>query len=247
MNALEQNVFTEAWQTIGKAIARPRALLCVSAHWLTRGSKITANQEPKTIHDFGGFPKALFQVEYPAPGSPEIAAEIKSALAPVSAANLSQDWGLDHGTWSILKHMYPAADVPVLQLSIDNQAGPADFLKIGKALQPLRDQGILIMGSGNIVHNLQLTDWSRLSDHNFAFDWAREADNFVVKSIRDKKMDLLTRFDDFSDAMRMAVNSAEHFIPLLYVLGAAHENEAPQIFNEIAVGGAITMTSFRFG
>jgi 4,5-DOPA dioxygenase extradiol len=143
--------------------------------------------------------------------------------------------------------MHAAADVPVLQLSIDAGAGPADFMNIGKALQPLRDKGILIVGSGNIVHNLQLTDWSRLNDYNFSYDWAREADSFVKGCITEKKWESLAQFGKFSDAMKKAVNSAEHFIPLLYILGAAHANETPQFFNEIAVGGALTMTSVRFG
>lgn len=247
MNAIEQNVFTNAWKSVGDSLPRPRAVLCISAHWMTRGTQITADQKPKTIHDFGGFPKALYQVEYPAPGSPEIAREIQTALKGTAAATLSTDWGLDHGTWSILVHMHASADIPVLQLSIDATAREKDFMKIGQALRPLRDKGILIMGSGNIVHNLQLTDWSRLNDLDYGFDWARAADNFVATALKTKKWEVLTHFQDFSEAMQKAVNSAEHFIPLLYVLGAAYETETPEFFNQIAVGGALTMTSVKFG
>lgn len=247
MNAIEKNIFTDTWRSVGDSLPKPRAVLCISAHWLTRGSQITADQKPKTIHDFGGFPEPLYQVQYPAPGSPAIAGEVKNALSAVTTATLTGDWGLDHGTWSILMHMHSAADVPVLQLSIDAGAAPGDFMKIGKALQPLRDKGILIMGSGNIVHNLQLTDWSRLNDYNFVFDWAREADSFVTGCIKSKKWENLTQFGKFSEAMKKAVNSAEHFIPLLYILGAAEAGETPQFFNEMPVGGALTMTSVKLG
>lgn len=247
MNAIENNVFTAAWKRVADAIPRPRAVLCISAHWLTRGTQVTADSKPKTIHDFGGFPRELYQVQYGAPGSPEIAREIQAALKGTAAVTLSTDWGLDHGTWSILIHMHANADIPVLQLSIDATARESEFIKIGQALRPLRDKGILIMGSGNIVHNLRLTDWSRLNDLDYGFDWARAADNFVATALKTRKWEALARFQDFSEAMQKAVNSAEHFIPLLYILGAAYETEVPEFFNQVAVGGALTMTSVKFG
>jgi len=245
MNALEDNIFTKKWRTIGAELAAPRAILCISAHWVTQGSFVTANPMPKTIHDFAGFPAELHRVIYPAPGSPAIAEEICTALKIATRAESSEDWGLDHGTWSVLVHLRPAADIPVLQLSIDATA--TDFIKIGAALKSLRDQGILIIGSGNIVHNLRLVNWHRLNDIDYAFDWAREADAFVVEHIKEKKWDVLQQFNSFSVAMQTAVNSAEHFIPLLYILGAATIDEPVEFFNQIAVAGALTMTSMRFG
>lgn len=245
MNAIEDNICTQTWRTIGAKLSAPRAILCVSAHWVTEGSRVTANLNPKTIHDFGGFPAELYRANYPAPGSPAIAEEIRTALKLATSVDASEEWGLDHGTWSILMHLRPAADIPVLQLSID--ATTSDFMKLGAALKPLRDQSILIIGSGNIVHNLRLVNWHRLSDIDYAFDWAREADAFVAEHIKEKKWDSLQHFNTFSESMKTAVNSAEHFIPLLYILGAAYTDEPIEFFNQTAVAGALTMTSVRFG
>ena len=247
MNAIERNSFSESWRTLGEALPHPRAVVCISAHWLTRGTQVTSNTKPKTIHDFGGFPQALYQVEYPAPGSPAVAEEIKAALAEHTPVTLTEDWGLDHGTWSILRHIHPAADVPVLQLSIDSSASGETFFRIGEQLRPLRDKGILFVGSGNIVHNLRLVDWNRLNDKGYAHDWAREADALAQKLIRERDYAKLIQWTALGKSMELAVNSAEHYVPLLYILGLSHADEKPLFFNAEAVGGALTMTSVRFG
>ena len=247
MNAIERNSFSEKWRSIGEALPHPRAVVAISAHWLTRGTQVTSNKKPKTIHDFGGFPQALYQVEYPAPGSPDIANEIKAALGNHTPVTLTEEWGLDHGTWSILRHIHPAADVPVLQLSIDATASGETFFRIGEKLRPLRDKGILFLGSGNIVHNLRLVDWNRLNEKGFAHDWAREADAMVQKLIRERDYAKLIQWTALGKSIELAVNSAEHFVPLLYVLGLSHPDEKPEFFNAEAVGGALTMTSVRFG
>ncbi len=247
MNAIENNGFSATWKKIGAALPQPRAVVCISAHWLTRGTQITSNKKPKTIHDFGGFPQELFAVQYPAPGSPEVAEELKRALVGTCAATLTEDWGLDHGTWSVLVHMHAAADVPVLQLSIDAAASPDMFFKIGEKLRPLRDKGILFIGSGNIVHNLRLVDWARLNETGYAHDWAREADSLVVKLINAKDWQRLIDWKSLGKSAETAINSAEHYVPLLYILGLSHPAEKAEYFNAEPVGGAITMTSVRFG
>jgi len=247
MNAIEQNRFSQKWREVGESLAPPRAVVCISAHWLTRGTQITASAKPKTIHDFGGFPKQLFQVQYPAPGSPEIAKELQNALKGTVDATLTEDWGLDHGTWSILVHMHAKADVPVLQLSIDASVSPEKYVEIGRKLRPLRDQGILFIGSGNIVHHLGLVDWSKLDQIGFAHDWAREADTLIRRLVHEKDHKALAKWHELGKSVQTAVNSAEHFLPLLYILGLAHDSETESTFNAEAVGGAITMTSFRFG
>src|SRR6478609_5810713 len=173
MNAIEDNEFSQRWQTMGQEIIKPTAVLCISAHWLTRGTHITAMQNPKTIHDFGGFPQTLFNVQYPAPGNPELAKETASIIHKTQVG-LDHDWGLDHGTWSVVKHMYPNADIPVLQLSIDyNQPGEYHY-ELAKELAALRRRGVLIVGRGNMVHNLRMVDWSKMNAPEFGFDWAIE-------------------------------------------------------------------------
>ena len=247
MNAIENNPFSATWRRIGETLTRPRAVVCISAHWLTRGTQVTANERPKTIHDFGGFPRALYEVQYPAPGSPSIAREIQQTLKSTAATMLSEDWGLDHGTWSILVHLHKSADVPVLQLSIDATATAETFVKIGTALRPLRDNGILFIGSGNIVHNLGLVDWNRLNDINFAHDWAREADKIISGLVETKNVKSLSQWNKLPHSVQLAINSAEHYIPLLYIMGLSYPEEKAQFFNQSAVGGALTMTSVRFG
>lgn len=247
MNALERNVFSSQWREIGDGLIKPRAIVSISAHWLTRGTQITANENPKTIHDFGGFPRALHEVEYPAPGSPEIAHEIAAQLAGQTSVALSEDWGLDHGTWSVLVHMYPQADVPVLQLSMDATSSPETYFEIGRRLRPLREKGILFLGSGNIVHNLALVAWDKLGEVGFAHPWARKADATIRKLVHAKDHKALALWQTLGQSVVTAVNSAEHFFPLLYIIGLTHQDESAIEFNADAVGGAITMTSFRFG
>lgn len=247
MNAIESNIFSDKWKTLAAPLGDVRAVLVISAHWLTKGTQITAMEKPRTIHDFGGFPRALYEVEYPAPGSPAVAVEIAAALSALTEVGKDLEWGLDHGTWSIVRHIYPDADVPVLQLSIDTTSTAEHYFRIGEALRPLREKGILIIGSGNIVHNLRLVAWDRLNDLDYALPWAREADDLAQKLIREKKWDDLVQINRLPESMHLAINSAEHFVPLLYVLGAAHGDESPDFFNATAVGGALTMTSVRFG
>lgn len=246
MNAVEQNAFTAEWKNMFAELSGVRALLMVSAHWVTPGSQVTAMPQPRTIHDFGGFPRELYQASYPAPGSAEIAAEVIAALQP-RPAKADTSWGLDHGTWSILVHALPAPKIPVLQLSIDGKASPSDFFAIGRSLRPLREEGILVCGSGNIVHNLSRVDWSRLDEPGFAHDWAKEAAEISRDYLTNRQWQKLVDFPSLPQSMQIAINTAEHYVPLIYMLGAAYEEENLGLFNDVAVGGALTMTSVRFG
>lgn len=247
MNALEQNEFTDAWRDAAHGLPPVRAILMVSAHWLTPGTQVTAMEKPQTIHDFGGFPKELFAVDYPAAGAPGIAEEIIAQLNGVASVRKNFNWGLDHGAWSILVHMFPEANVPVVQLSIDADATPEHYFALGRALQPLRENGILIIGSGNIVHNLARVEWPRLNERNYAADWAREAMAFSGQLLAKKDWQRLIDFQKLPQTMHIAINSGEHYFPLLYVLGCAFENENVTLFNDVAVGGALSMTSVRLG
>ncbi|HRP68346.1 MAG TPA: 4,5-DOPA dioxygenase extradiol [Turneriella sp.] len=247
MNAIEENTFTAAWKKIGKNLHVPQAVVCVSAHWVTRGTEITAHPQPKTIHDFGGFPPALYEVEYPAPGSFEIAQLVQETLKPQINARLTDAWGLDHGAWSILMHIFPDAKIPVLQLSIDATLAPQAYFDMGTRLKKLRAENILFIGSGNIVHNLRLVDWTRFAEKDYALPWARKADRRIVELIRSRNFLPLIQFQNLGEEARLAINSAEHYVPLLYVLGLSDEDDTLSFFNEEAVAGALTMTSVRFG
>ncbi len=247
MNALSSNAFSEVWRESAASLGKIKAIVVISAHWQTPGTQITAMEKPQTIHDFGGFPKALFQMQYPAPGDPGLAEEIIALLAGTTPVRKNFNWGLDHGAWSILVHMYPEANVPVLQLSIDADAGPDQYFAIGRALQPLRDDGVLIVGSGNIVHNLQLVDWARLNEPGHAADWAKEAMAVSGQLIRDKDWQKLVDFKNLPQSMQIAINSGEHYFPLLYILGAGYDDERVSLLNDTAVGGALSMTCVRLG
>jgi 4,5-DOPA dioxygenase extradiol len=246
MNALENNAFTAEWKNLFAGLTGVRALVMVSAHWVTNGTQVTAMPQPRTIHDFAGFPRELYRVNYPAPGSAEIAQEVIAVLKP-RPATTDYTWGLDHGTWSILVHALPDAKIPVLQLSMDAKATPADFFAIGRSLRPLREQGILLCGSGNIVHNLSRVDWSRLDAPGFAHDWAKEAAEISRNYLLNREWQKLVDFPALPQSMQIAINTAEHYVPLIYMLGAAYEEEELRLFNDVAVGGALTMTSVRFG
>ena len=245
MNAIEPNRFTEALRQTGAALPRPRAVLCVSAHWYTRGTHVTAMTQPSTIHDFYGFPPALFAVQYPAAGSPELAQTVQHMLAPV-AVGLDQDWGLDHGTWSVLLHLFPQADVPVVQLSIDASQGAAYHLQLAQALRRLRRKGVLLVGSGNIVHNLRLLAWDKMND-GFGFDWAESARATVNRHLLSGDTQALLQAAAHDPALHLAAPSPDHFLPLLYAMGASDESDSVQLFNDEIVGGALSMTSVRFG
>ena len=243
MNGIEDNSFSRRWREKGQEILRPKAVLCVSAHWFTRGTRITAMDFPPTIHDFYGFPPALSQVQYPAPGDPVLARETAGLLSPATVAE-DHDWGLDHGTWTVVRHMYPDADIPVLQLSIDLTQPPARHFELGRELAALRRKGILVIGSGNIVHNLRMIDW-----HNpmGGFDWAREAEDLFKNHISSGDFSPLTHPGALGRAAGLAIPTPEHYLPLLYILGLKEEKEPLSFFNEQLVMGSISMTSIQLG
>lgn len=246
MNGIEDNEYSESWKRLGRDMPIPKAVLCVSAHWLTQGTAVTAMERPRTIHDFGGFPKALFDVQYPAPGSPQGAREIAEAI-PVPAIGLDQGWGLDHGTWTIIRHMYPKADIPVLQLSIDYDRPGQYHYDLGRQLAGLRRKGFLIIGSGNMVHNLRMVAFDRLDDPEYGYDWALEMKARFAKEILEGDHAALVAYEKMGPAAKLAIPTPDHYYPLLYVLGAMEKGEQPILFNDKAVGGSLTMTSVRVG
>jgi len=220
MNTLERNKYTETWRALGESIPAPSAILCVSAHWYTRGTAVTAMEKPKTIHDFYGFPKALFDAEYPAPGDPRLAGRVRELLDPVEA-RLDDSWGLDHGTWSVLKHAYPEANIPVVQLSIDGTQAPGFHYETGKRLAPLRDEGVLVVGSGNVVHNLGVMK----RGGGPAFDWAVRFNEKVRKALASRDHQALIEFEQLGEDARLAVPTPEHYLPLLYIAALQGEDE----------------------
>ena len=246
MNAIEDNIFSKRWQQMGKEIPTPKAVVVVSAHWLTKGTMVTAMPNPKTIHDFGGFPQALFDVQYPAPGSPELATEIQKLITN-PAVELDHDWGLDHGTWSVVKHMYPDADIPVLQLSIDYYKPAAYHYELAKQLLSLRKKGVLIIGSGNMVHNLRMVAWDKLSEPEYGFDWALEMNDIFKNKISNGFHKELIQYEKLHKAATLAIPTPDHYYPLLYILALQTDNDKVEFFNDKAVGGSLTMTSVKIG
>lgn len=246
MNAIEDNAFSKRWQQMGKEIPRPKAVVVVSAHWLTKGTMVTAMPNPKTIHDFGGFPQTLFDVQYPAPGNPELANEIQKLITN-PAVELDHDWGLDHGTWSVVKHMYPNADIPVLQLSIDYYKPAAYHYELAKQLLALRKKGVLIIGSGNMVHNLRMVAWNKLSEPEYGFDWALEMNAVFKNKIENGLHKELIQYEKLHKAATLAIPTPDHYYPLLYILALQTDNDKVAFFNDKAVGGSLTMTSVKIG
>ena len=246
MNAIEENEFVTGWKNIGKTIPIPVAILCISAHWETRGTLVTAMENPMTIHDFGGFPQALFDVQYPAPGNPELARETKSLITKTEIG-LDEKWGLDHGAWTVIKHLYPDANVPVIQMSLDYYQSPTYHYELAKELSSLRKKGVLIIGSGNMVHNLGLVDWDKLNADEYGFDWAIEANEKIKKFILSNDHKQLINFKSQGRVFDMAIPTPEHYLPLLYALALKEENEKVSIFNDKAVAGSLTMTSVKIG
>ena len=246
MNAIEDNEFSQRWHQMGKEIPTPKAVVVVSAHWLTKGTLVTAMSNPKTIHDFGGFPQALFDVQYPAPGSPELASEIQKLITN-PAVELDHDWGLDHGTWSVVKHMYPDADIPVLQLSIDYYKPAAYHYELAKQLLSLRKKGVLIIGSGNMVHNLRMVAWDKLNESEYGFDWALEMNEIFKNKISNGFHKELIQYEKLNKSATLAIPSTDHYYPLLYILALQTDNDKVEFFNDKAVGGSLTMTSVKIG
>jgi 4,5-DOPA dioxygenase extradiol len=244
MNALQDNVWTEAWRNIGKSIGRPRAVLAVSAHWYIRGTRVTAEEHPRTIHDFGGFPAELSRMEYPAPGDAALAVRLQNLLLPTQVA-AATDWGLDHGTWSVLAHVFPPADVPVVQLSIDRTQPPAFHYALGKRLMDLRQEGVLILGSGNLVHNLEAYAWG---DHRAApYDWAVRFEDRVRQLVVSRDHQPLLDYGALGTDALLSVPTAEHYLPLLYVLGLQRQNDAVAFPVSGVDGGSISMLALRIG
>lgn len=237
MNAIETNAFSTKWQEVGKQLPKPEAILVVSAHWLSRGTRVTAMEKPRTIHDFGGFPQELFDAQYPAPGSPETAKQTVEALQPTHVT-LDDDWGFDHGSWSVLKQMYPNADIPTLQLSIDYDLKPEEHYALAKQLGALRKRGAMILGSGNIVHNLRA-----LRFDGSKYDWADEFDTKVTGLLSKGEDAAITKFLEWGSVSKLAHPTYEHFLPLFYTIGAKSEKDTPTFFNEGIDLGSISMRS----
>lgn len=243
MNALERNRYTDAWRALGASVPRPRAVLCISAHWYVGTCAVTAMTHPRTIHDFFGFPDTLFSVGYPAPGAPDVAAEVVEVAAPTWVGLDHDSWGLDHGTWSVLVHVFPDAEVPVVQLSIDLRKTYDEHLALGAALAPLRDRGVLILGSGNVVHNLGLVDWHRPEGGEV---WADRFDEAAIE-LMGTDPSAVARLADHRDH-GLAVPTPDHLIPLLYVAGAAGASgETAEVLVGGRVMGSLSMTAFTVG
>jgi 4,5-DOPA dioxygenase extradiol len=246
MNGIEDNLFSNQWKKLGTELPVPKAVLVVSAHWLTKGTFVTAVEKPQTIHDFGGFPQALFDAQYPAPGDSQLAQSI-SQLISAPTIGLDHEWGLDHGSWTILKHIYPKADIPVLQLSIDYNQPPSYHYELAKALAGLRKRGILIIGSGNMVHNLRLVDFARLNEDNYGFDWALELNEIFKTKILEGDHQALINYTSLHSASKLAIPTPDHYYPLLYTLGLQQPSDVVSFFNDRAVAGSLTMTSVVLG
>jgi 4,5-DOPA dioxygenase extradiol len=246
MYAIEENEFVQKWKSLGEELPRPKAIICISAHWETRGTQVTVMQNPPTIHDFGGFPRELYEVQYPALGNPELA---KEAIKSISGTQVLADekWGLDHGTWSVIRRIYPKADVPVIQLSLDYNKSPKEHYELAKELASFRDKGVMIIGSGNIVHNLRQVAWDKKDDEEYGYDWTIEANELVKKLIVENNHQALIDYKSLGKAMQMAAPSVDHYLPLLYALALKRDDEELSFFNDKAVMGSLTMTSVKIG
>jgi 4,5-DOPA dioxygenase extradiol len=249
MNAIEDNEFRRSWQALGqefgKSHPRPQLILCISAHWLTRGWYLTGMAQPKTIHDFGGFPQELFDQQYPAPGAPAVAKQIAAGIAQPPVGLDAQEWGLDHGTWSVLKPMFPKADIPVLQLSMDYARPPAEHFALGQQLRGLRERGVLIVGSGNIVHNLRAVQ--RNAGATQAYPWAFEFDAKTAELLEKGALTELADFQKLGQVAQLAHPTHDHYLPLLHAAGAVHAGEKLRFFNDRFQAGSISMRSMVWG
>ncbi len=245
MNAIEDNVFTKGWREVVKTIPIPKAILCISAHWETEGTYVTAMEKPDTIHDFGGFPKALFDAQYPALGSKWLAEETQKSIT-TTHIHATNGWGLDHGTWSVLKQLYPEANIPVIQMSIDHYKDAQYHYDLAKQLVGLRKKGVLIVGSGNMVHNFQYAKFSDF-DKPSGLDWAIEADAHFKKMILEKNHAPLINYQKYSKAFQLAVPTPEHYMPMIYTIALQEKDENVSLFNDSIIGGSFSMTSVKIG
>lgn len=240
MYAIEPNRFTAAWSALGKSLKRPDAILVVSAHWVTRGTWVTAMAKPNTIHDFGGFPKALFEVQYPAPGSPALADRVQELLT-VPVVLEENEWGIDHGAWSVLKYMYPDANVPVVQLSLDGSISASEHYERAKQLRPLRDENILILSSGNVVHNLRTIHWQEGAE---PYLWATKFNHFFASEIRANRHEALIDWEHFGEAAHLSIPTTEHYWPALYTLALQQEGEQVKVYTDGIEMSSISMLGF---
>lgn len=241
MNAIEDNRYTRGWKEIAEQIPKPESIISISAHWYTKGTKIMNEENPKTIHDMYGFPKELYEILYKVQGNRELAGKVKNLISKQSAFDNS--WGIDHGTWSVLVHMYPERNIPVFQISIDASAPPEVHYQIGKELKSLRNQGVLLFGSGNIVHNLGLIDWG-IEDKGF--EWAYQFDDYIKESIINRNHETVINYLHLEKTAKLAVPTPEHFYPILYILGASDEEDKISVYNDSCVLGSLSMTSYLF-
>lgn len=246
MNGIEDNEFVRGFKAQGASLEKPKAILVVSAHWETQGTLVTAMAHPRTIHDFGGFPQALYEVQYPAPGDPLLAKEITEIVQPAGKVHLDDQWGLDHGSWTVVKHLFPDADVPVIQLSIDYTMTPSQHYELAQQLKNLRNKGVLIIGSGNMVHNLRAVAWDKLNTP-YGFDWAIEANEKMKAWIKSGNDIELVNFKNQGRAFDLAIPTPEHYLPLIYTLGLKDDKDSIELFNDQPLGGSLTMTSVKFG
>lgn len=241
MNAIEENKFTNNWKQISRKTPTPKAIVSISAHWFTRGTKIMNEESPKTIYDMYGFPKELYEIVYDPPGYPQLASQCKGMITKDSSYD--NTWGIDHGTWSVLVHMYPDKNIPVFQISIDATAPPEAHYQIGKELKALREQGVLLFGTGNITHNLRLVDFSL---ENTGYSWAQEFDNSIKEDILNRKYENVVNYTRLGEIAELAVPTPDHFYPILYILGAAYDDDKISVYNDDCVLGSLSMTSFVF-
>lgn len=252
LNALAKNSYTDGWAAIGRSIPRPKAILCVSAHWYLPVTAVTAMPSPRTIHDFGGFPRELYEVEYPSPGSPELAERVRELLDPLPSSNanktrvdLDQSWGLDHGTWSVLCHVFPEADVPVVQLSIDETRPPTYHYEIGRRLQPLRDEGVLVIGSGNLIHNLHSYAWGKQEVE--PFDWAVRFETLARRLLVERGDSALVEHETLGRDALLSAPTPDHYLPFVYVLGLRRPDDEVTFPVEGFDGGSISMLTVQLG
>lgn len=239
MNAIEDNTFSQTWRQLATTIEKPKAILSVSAHWVTHGSKTQSDEDPEQIYDFYGFPKPLYEAKYPAKGSGELASEVIQLLK--HQIIIDNSWGIDHGTWSVLRAMYPLADVPIVQLSVNADASPNEKFQIGRQLSVLRENGVLLFGSGNVVHNLARLDWDK---QDGGFSWAEQFDDYIHEHIMSRQFEKVIDYKSAGTSSQYAFTTSEHFDPLLYCLGASNSNDRIESFNKVCTMGSLSMTGY---